>query len=94
VFVLTDFSNVGLVAVIAQTDEEGNEYMVACVSRSLNKHEKNYSSYKGEALAAVLACKLFRHYLHGRHFVLLSDHNPLKRLMTSPNLPQPPAPLQ
>ena len=48
-----DFSNVGLGAVLSQTDSTGQEYMVACCSRSLNKHERNYSSYKGEYLAAM-----------------------------------------
>lgn len=36
----------GLGVVLGQLDEDGNEYMCACISRSLNKHEANYSSYK------------------------------------------------
>ncbi|GIL62381.1 hypothetical protein Vafri_16596, partial [Volvox africanus] len=43
----TDFSNKGIGAVLGQVDDDGNEYMCACISRSLNKHEANYSSYKG-----------------------------------------------
>lgn len=46
----TDFSNWGLGTVMSQLDDDGNEYMHACISRSLNKHEANYSSYKGESL--------------------------------------------
>ncbi len=39
-FVLhTDFSARGLGAVLSQHDDAGQEYMVACISRSLNKHE-------------------------------------------------------
>ena len=53
VYVHVDFSNVGLGAVPSQTDSTGQENMVACCSRSLNKHERNYSSYKGECLAAM-----------------------------------------
>jgi hypothetical protein len=86
IFVHTDFSNVGLGAVLAQVDDDGNEYMVACCSRSLNKHEANYSSYKGEALAAVWGVRLFKHFLHGRHFQLVSDHAPLSWLMSSDKL--------
>jgi hypothetical protein len=86
IFVHCDFSNVGLGAVLSQTDDAGNEYMVACVSRSLNKHEKNYSSYKGECLGAVWAVKIFKHFLHGRKFTLVTDHEPLKWLMASATL--------
>ena len=86
VFLHTDFSNVGLGAVLSQTHEHGREYMVACCSRSLNKHERNYSSYKGECLAAVWGCKIYRHFLHGIHFTLVTDHEPLKWLMGSSTL--------
>ena len=60
--------------------------MVACCSRSLNKHERNYSSYRGECLAAVWGCKIYRHFLHGRHFTIVTDHEPLKWLMSSATL--------
>ena len=86
IFIHTDFSNVGMGAVLSQLDAAGREYMVACCSRSLNKHERNYSSYKGECLAAVWACKLFKHFVHGRRFTLVTDHEPLKWLMNSKTL--------
>ena len=84
--VYADWSNLGIGAVLAQKDDDGNEYMVACISRSLNKHERAYSSWEGEALAGVWAIKSFREYLFGRRFTLVSDHQPLKWLMQSPNL--------
>jgi len=40
----TDWSKEGIGAILGQIDDKGNEYMVACISRSLNVHEKNYSS--------------------------------------------------
>jgi hypothetical protein len=49
----TDWSQHGIGAVLAQLDDEGNEYMVACASRSLNVHERNYTPWKGEMLAVV-----------------------------------------
>ena len=82
----TDWSKQGIGAVLAQVEDDGREYMVACVSRSLNKHEANYSSYEGEALACVWACKTLRPYLHGVPFAIVTDHQPLCYLMTNQNL--------
>eukprot|EP00877_Chromochloris_zofingiensis_P012904 jgi/Chrzof1/7868/Cz02g39130.t1 len=82
----TDFCNQGIGAVLSQVDDDNNEYMVACISRSLNVHEKNYDSPRGEMLAAVWAAKMFRHYLHGQHFTLVTDHQPLQWLLTNNNL--------
>jgi hypothetical protein len=48
--------------------------------------ERNYSSYAGECLAAVWGVSHFRVYLYGRRFVLLTDHEPLKWLMTNKKL--------
>ncbi|PNH01983.1 Retrovirus-related Pol polyprotein from transposon, partial [Tetrabaena socialis] len=82
----TDFSAVGISGVMGQQDDEGSEYMCACVSRSLNVHERNYISYKGEMLAAGWAMKTLRPYLHGRHFTLVTDHAPLLWLMENREL--------
>ena len=84
----TDFSNKGIAAVLGQRDDEGREYMCACISRSLNKHEANYSSYKGEMLAVVWAVKMLRHHLIGSDvpFKLVTDHQPLLYLMSSEGL--------
>ena len=86
IFVHSDFSNRGLGGVLGQVDEKAREYMVACISRTLNKAERNYSSYKGECLAAVWACRTFRPYIHGLKFTLVTDHKPLQWLMTSGDL--------
>ena len=85
-FVHSDFSNVGLGGVLGQQDDHGDEYMAACISRSLNSAERRYSSYKGECLAAVWACKMFRPFIHGLHFTLVTDHEPLKWMMMSSTL--------
>jgi len=82
----TDWSKLGIGAVLGQIDEDGNKYMVACISRSLNKHEKNYVSFQGEMLAAVWAVKTFHPYLHGLKFKLVTDHQPLTWLMTKQDL--------
>jgi hypothetical protein len=77
----TDWSNHGIGAVLGQVDENGLEYLCACASRSLNKHEKNYPSYKGELLALAWAVRSFRTHLHGTKFKLVTDHQPLTWLM-------------
>jgi hypothetical protein len=82
----TDWSGVGLGAVLVQRDDEGREYVIAYTSRSNNRMEKNNSTYAGECLAAVWGVSHFRVYLYGRRFVLLTDHEPLKWLMTNEKL--------
>ena len=61
----TDWSVRGIGAVLGQHDAEGKEYLCACISRSLNKHERNYPSYKGELLALTWAVASFRVHLYG-----------------------------
>jgi len=84
--VYTDWSAKGIGAVLAQEDDDGREYMVACISRSLNVHEKLYASYKGEMLGMVWAIKSLRPWLHGASFTLVTDHKPLLWLMSSSHL--------
>jgi hypothetical protein len=82
----TDWSNHGIGAVLGQVDDDGQEYLCACISRSLNKHEKNYPSYKGELLALAWAVRSFRTHLHGTKFDLVTDHQPLTWLMKARDL--------
>jgi RNase H-like domain found in reverse transcriptase len=82
----TDWSVHGVGAVLGQKDDDGNEYLCACISRSLNKHEKRYPAYKGELLALAWAVKSFRMHLHGLKFTLVTDHAPLTWLMKAREL--------
>ena len=47
---------------------------IAYESRKLRTHEKNYATHDLELLAVVHALKLWRHYLLGQKFELMTDH--------------------
>ena len=82
----TDWSVHGIGAVLGQLDDDGHEYLCACISRSLNKHERNYPSYKGELLALAWAVRMFCHHLFGTEFQLVTDHQPLLWIMKAKDL--------
>jgi len=82
----TDWSIHGIGAVLGQRDDDGHEYLCACISRSLNKHERNYPSYKGELLALAWAIRMFRQHLFGTSFQVVTDHQPLLWIMRARDL--------
>jgi hypothetical protein len=82
----TDWSTLGIGAVLTQMDDDGKEFVIAYASRSNNKAEAQYSSYEGECLVAIWAITHFRCYLYGNEFLLVIDHQPLKWLMESNRL--------
>ena len=55
-------------------------------SRKLNEHEVNYVTHDLELAAIVHALKMWRHYLLGRKFVLMTDHCGLRYLFDQPKL--------
>jgi hypothetical protein len=81
-----DWSKKGVGGVLLQEDEGGAERVVAYGSRSCNGAESRYSSFEGELLAAVYFVRLWRQYLYGERFVLESDHQPLKWILTNTKL--------
>jgi hypothetical protein len=81
-----DWSVKGIGCCLAQLDSDGTEHLCACISRSLNVHEKNYCSYKGELLAVVWSCMTLRQLIHGRKVTVVTDHAPLTWLINSKDL--------
>jgi hypothetical protein len=75
VFILhTDWSALGVRTILGQLDEEGKEYVIAYASRSNNKAESNYFSYKEECPVIIWVVIHFRPYLYGTNFTLYINH--------------------
>lgn len=72
----TDASNYALGAVLSQI-HESKDHPIAFASRTLNKHEINYSTTEKEALAIIWAVEKFKPYLYGSKLTLITDHKPL-----------------
>ena len=60
--------------------------MVCCDSWKLNEHEKNYMTHDLEFEDIIHALKMWRNYLLGRRFILMSDHGGLRYFIDQPNL--------
>ncbi|KII64969.1 Transposon Tf2-8 polyprotein [Thelohanellus kitauei] len=77
---VSDASNVGIGAVLLQTNEEGVYKPVSYSSRTLSAAERNYSTTDKEALAIIFGVRKFHQYLCGRKFDLITDHKPLESI--------------
>ncbi len=75
-----DGSGLGLGCCIVQI-QNGVEVVIAYASRSLRRHEVNYSATDLECLAVLFSIQKFRPYLYGRHFKLVTDHRALCNLI-------------
>ena len=73
----------GVAACLVQfenNDETNPPKCLGWASRTLQKHEKNYSAFLAENLAAVFGIESFSKYLTARKFILHSDHKPMLNL--------------
>ena len=82
-----DEFNLGLSAVLYQTDEDGIDRVIAYTSRTLSKSERNYPTCKLEFLALKWAVTdQFHEYLYRGIFDVYTDNNPLTYILTSAKL--------
>ena len=76
----TDACTTGLGAVLVQMDGDA-ERVICYASRSLTKCEVNYSIWELECLAMLWACKIYRMYLLGGKFTIVTDSQAAKHVM-------------
>jgi hypothetical protein len=79
--VICDASTVGIGSVLTQ-----NGLPIAYESRKLTDTEKNWTTGDQELWAVIHSLKIWRCYLEGIKFTVVTDHNPLTHLQTQPNL--------
>ncbi|MCP4058464.1 MAG: hypothetical protein GY738_14340, partial [Pseudoalteromonas sp.] len=66
--------------------KQGDFHPIAFISKSFNKHERNYSASEKEALAVVYACGHFQHYIYDRPVYVITDCVALKYMLQSKDL--------
>nr|GEV84905.1 ribonuclease H-like domain, reverse transcriptase, RNA-dependent DNA polymerase [Tanacetum cinerariifolium] len=62
------------------------EKVIVYASRQLKVHEENYTTYDLELGAVVFACRLWRHYLYGKKYVVFTDHKSLQYILNQKEL--------
>jgi hypothetical protein len=77
----TDASATSIAAILTQVHNDV-EHPICYSSRTLNDAERRYSTIERECLAIVFAVKTYKNYLTGTHFIIMTDHRPLKYLLT------------
>ncbi len=60
-----------------QYDDEGLPRAVGYFSKKFKQAEVRYSATDREALAIVLTCRQFHHYLWGTRFIIRTNHQPI-----------------
>lgn len=83
-YLTTDASNSAIGSCLSQGTLP-NDRPIYYFSKTLNEAQRKYSTIEKELLAIVESIKIFRPYLYGRYFVLITDHKPLCYLFNMRN---------
>lgn len=70
----TDASNLATGAVLSQ-EQNGQEHVIAYMSKSMKKYEQSFCVTRKELLAVVNALKHFHSYLYGQEVILRTDNS-------------------
>lgn len=73
----TDASNTHVGGVLSQIQADGSNRAIGYFSHKFKAAETRYATTDREALAVVLTCRHFHHYLLGTRFTIITDHQPL-----------------
>jgi len=76
----TDASKVGIGAVLKQPQDDKQLHPIGFFSKKLLQYQKNYSSTELECLAIIESIEYWHHYLYGRKFKVITDHQALRWL--------------
>ena len=79
--ICTDACKQGIGGVLMQ---DGN--VISYKYWKLKKHEQNYATHDLELTTIIHILNMWRHYLTGKKFELITDHDGLKFLFEKPNL--------
>ena len=79
--VCVDVSKQGLGGVLTQ---EG--HVIFYESWKLKEHERNYVTHDLQLVVVINSLKMWRHYIMGRKFLLLTDNSGVKYLFSQPYL--------
>src|SRR6266516_2250114 len=81
----TDASGYALGAVLEQEGNDGKLHPIGYASKTLTQAEQKYSTTELECYAVIWGVEKFHHYLYGRKFKVVTDHQALTWLMKSEN---------
>lgn len=80
----TDASEKCIGACLAQEDENGEEQPIHFLSHKLSDTQTRWSVIEKEAYAIHFALQKLDYYLHAAHFIIRTDHQPLRMLLETP----------
>lgn len=81
-----DASDFAWAGILLQKHEDNRWHPVAYESRKLDPAQRNYDAPNKEFLAITESLKAWRHYLYGRSFEIITDHQSLTHIPTQANL--------
>ena len=76
-FILTTDASATAIGTVLSQDKIGEDLPIVLALRTWNRAESNYSASERECLAVVFFTKHFRHYLYGRKFTIVTEHQAL-----------------